>query len=341
MGRIDEETLSQLRSLIPDEAIVAAVAEADITEEESQALESQMILLAGQRDRELWTHASLWIRLEGKVLLEHAAAAVQQLAAAETEAGGHIMRDSITMMLELVHLSGDPGVLAQNPDNWLWGPLGPPIQGFWEDLPAEQRYPEHARRLGRKWNTAINDAFDNHDLAVCDAAIEAAGESVERGFDALVAGYDALNSTTDAIDAGFEISMTKPRRRWPRQDMARYSDIGWKAAAVLRSSTEALLEGAAGAGVLAALEAHDSYEERGILVAAARARSEALRRWFDLQGPSRPPSDDGDPTSISFWTTDPEPLGFWAAAMIAARIEVGRAFTNGEPSGAVESLLNR
>ena len=341
MGYINEETVAQLMALVPETQVVAAVAEADIEEGELRTLEANMMLLAGGSDKQLWPPASVWVQLEGQILREQAAAAVQTLASAEAAAGAAVIRDSITMMLELVHISGDPMVLARNPESWLWGPTGPPIQGDWADVSAQQRYAEHSKRNGRPWDMGLSDAFDRHDVAVCNAALTAATAAAEAGHQAELAAFEALTSTSGAINAGFEIAASQPQTQWPMQDMARYSQIGWGAVDVIRSSVDALLDAAAGVATINALSEHESYEERGIYVPAARARSETLRRWLAAQGPIRPPGDDQNPASVSFWAADTDPLAFWGAAFTAARMQVGRSHTNGEPAGAADTLLNR
>ena len=341
MGYIDEQTVAQLMALVPETEVVAAVAAADIGEDETRALEANMMLLTGSRDKQLWPDAEMWVQLEGQILREQAAAAVQTLASAEGAAGGAVMRDSITMMLELIHVSGDPMVLARNPESWLWGPVGPPISGSFDDLRPERRYAEHAQRCGHRWDMSVSDAFDRHDVAVCEAAVEAALAAVEAAPPAEMAAYNALNSTTDAINAGFETASTLPRQQWPVQDMARYSQIGWEAVEVISSSVNAVLDAAAGVAVIGVMQDNDTYEDRGVLVPASRARVEVLRRWFAVQAPKRPAGDELDSGSLSFWDAETDPLGLWAAALTAARMQVGRSHADGEPSGAADTLLNR
>ena len=218
-------------------------------------------------------------------------------------------------------------------------PVGPPISGSFGDLRPEQRYPEHAKRCGSSWSMSVYDSFENHDAAVCDAALTAAIAEVEAYPSAETAAFDALNSTSDAIDDGFEMASTLPRAQWPADEMARYSQTGWEAVDVIRSSVDVVLDAAAALAVISALADNETYEERGILVPAERARVEVLRRWLESQAPKRPANDG--PASLSFWDADTDPLGFWAAALVAARMQVGRAHVNGEASGAADSLLNR
>ena len=341
MGYIDEQTVAQLMSLVPETEIVAAVAEIDLTEDEAAALEASMIMLAGCRDKQLWPAVPVWLQLEGQILREQAATAVQTLAAAEVSAGGAVMRDSITMMLELIHVSGDPAVVANAADAWLWGPVGPPISGAFGELRSDRRYPEHAERSGKTWGMGTADAFENHDAAVCDAALKAALAAVESLPEAELAAFEALNATSDDINDGFEIAATQPRAQWPVQQMAEYSRIGWQAVNVIRAGVDAALDAAAGLAVISALDNNDTYEERGLLIPAERARTEALRRWFESQGPQQPPGDADPPASVSFWAADTDPLGFWAAALTAARMQIGRSHADGEPSGAADTLLNR
>lgn len=341
MGYIDEQTVAQLMSLVPETEVVAAVAEIDLTEDDAAALEANMIMLAGCRDRQLWPAVPAWLHIEGQILREQASAAVQTLAAAEAAAGSAVMRDSITMMLELIHASGDPAVMANAADDWLWGPVGPPIPGDFGDLRADRRYGEHAGRSGKSWDMSTADAFENHDAAVCDAALQAALAAVESLPEAELAAFGALNATSDDIDDGFEIAAALPHEQWPAEQMAEYSRIGWEAVDVIRAGVDAALDAAAGLAVISVLDSDDTYEGRGLLIPAERARTEALRRWFDFQGPQQPPGDAAVPASVSFWAADTDPLGFWAAAFTAARMQVGRSYADGAPAGAADTLLNR
>ena len=339
MAFIDQKTKATVLAAVGDESVSAELAAFDITDQEVETLTSNLQLLAGAGGRPLWPDEITRDRLERDAMLDAAATAAQRIAASAQRTRGPVMRDSAAMILELVHVSGNPTVLADQHESWLWGPLGPPRHGDYATLDATERYPAHAAASGVAWDARTLRAVTRNEVKVQKDVIAAAAKDLDNAEAAINNGYGALLSSADILDGGFAVARDKPDGPWPTA-MADWSDLGWKTAATLRESTLTLLTAAAAAGVITVLQEVEGNEERGILVPVARARLAALRRWWDMTGPARPPRPPQGQFDVSFWIADCDPAAFWAATMTAAWLECGRN-RRGGPVGMAETLLGR
>ena len=338
MAYIDHATKETVLAAVDDEQVATELAAFDITAEEVETLSTNLNMLAGAAGRMLWPDEASLAELERHAMLDEAKAATSRLVAAEQQARRPVVRDSSTMILELVHVSGDPTVLAHSHESWLWGPLGPPCSGDFTELSPEQRYHVHAEAHGLVWDKRTARAFTRREVTIHKELIATAERDLEQTADAITAGYEAMAAAADNISAGTETAEAYPDGPWP-VTMADWSTEGWEAAATVRSSTQVLLTSSAAAGIITVLGQVNTNEERGILVPAARARARALGQWWDIISPARPaaPSEGHD---VSFWLADGNPLEFWAAAMTAAWLECGRN-RRGGPIGVAEALLGR
>lgn len=339
MAYVDAATKQTVIDAVNNPEVGAALAVLDITPEEVDVLTGNLRLLAGADGKRLWPDADTWLDIEQNVLLEFAAAAVARHRAAETDAGRTLVRDSETMVLELVHAAADPAVLNNAPEQWLWSPLGPPMRGDYRHLAATERYPAHAAARGQRWDRAAVGVTVRYEVQVQKARIAKAAQIMEHAADALTSGYSAANDSADILSQGVAVVANSPRGPWPAR-MGGWSDVGWNTAGRVRRSAHQLLDAAASAAVVEVLQGVDTNEERGVLVAAARARLEALRRWWDTIGPVRPAAPADGSVDVSFWVADTDPSGFWLAAMTAAWLEFGRSQHGGD-AGIAAALLGR
>ena len=340
MAPISDGFQEVLRGAIGDETVVEALSAMDLTDGDIDTLIDNLRILSVPGSRGMWPDAATWLEMETQEMLAQAAAAVERIAAAEVASGGPVLRDCVTMMLELMHHAGDPAVMARSPDDWLWGPTGPPQRGGWTGLDPAGRYETHASLCGREWSRRVWKSSLSHEGAVIGAALDEADAAMQTATDAVDGGLDAAQSARAALDEGRDNAAIAPNGPWPAA-MLEWSALGWNTAQMLRGCAETVLAGAVGAGVAYAAGEYDTYEERGVLIVAARARGAVLGRWWEQIAPKRPDSDIANPASTSFWEADADPADFWTAAVRAAVLEVGRAQRGGEPEALAAALLNR
>ena len=274
---------------------------------------------------------------ESAEILQAAAAAALRVARAEADAGGPVFRDSLTMMLELIHVSADPAVLHNAGDAWLWGPIGPPLQGSFAGVPAEAMYATHASRSGMVWDAATVDGFAEHDERCLDSLVEQCQPQIDAAIDGFNEGLEALWEAEQFMEQALAIAADTPWQQWP-PTMAQWSEAGWQIAGRLQSATTLLMHGASSAGTLRAVSDATSNEELGLMIAVEQGRYTPLLRMWQAAAPQRPSQDP--PPSVSFWYAGRSPVDFWAATLVAAKMEFGRAVFGGM-EGVARALANR
>ena len=320
-----------------DPELLAHIAEMQLTEQEATNLAHNLSLLWGRGSLRLWPEVSHWEAMERHELLREAGQAAQRAIQAEEAAGGPVFRDSVSMMLELMHAAQDPAVLRNNPEDWLWGPVGPPIKTVPQDTIGANRYEAHAQKIGRAWNKKIARMSVRHEVKTCESILNQAGQATEVLPQAVQAGYDALDDVDPLVEESRRVAAEAPDGPWP-EAMLEWSEQCWSATDTLRTTTETVIQAAASAGVVRTIDAVETNEERGIFVSVERARPLALLRWWQQIAPKRP---DPDPSpSLSFWYTPQNPVDYWGACMTAALLELGRS-RYGSVEGMAMALVNR
>ena len=320
-----------------DPELLSYIAEMELTEQEATNLAHNLSLLWGRGTLRLWPEPSHWEAMERQELLREAALTARRIAQAEMGAGGPVFRDSISMMLELMHAAQDPTVLRSSPEVWLWGPAGHPVKIVPQDTIGTNRYEMHAQKLGRAWNKKIARMSVRHEIKTCETILEQAGETTESLPQAVQAGYDALAAVEPLAEEGMRIAAEAPDGPWPGT-MVNWSEQGWEAADTLRAATETIMRAAASAGVVRVMSAVETNEERGIFVAVERARPISLLKWWQQIAPKRPEPDPAP--NLSFWYAAQNPADYWAACMAAALLELGRS-RYGSVEGMAMALVNR
>ena len=320
-----------------DPELLSHIAGMELTEQEATNLAHNLSLLWGRGALRLWPEVSHWEAMERHELLHEAALIAQSVAQAEAAAGGPVFRDSISMMLELMHAAQDPAVLRNSPEVWLWGPVGHPVEIAPQDTIGANRYEMHAQKLGLAWNKKIGRMSVRHEVKTCEMILDQAGKTTEMLPQAVQAGYDALDSVEPLAEEGLRIAAEAPDGPWPGT-MVDWSEQSWEAVDTLRTATEIVMRAAASAGVVRVMDAVETNEERGIFVAVERARPMSLLKWWQQIAPQRP---DPDPApSLSFWYAPQNPADYWGACMTAALLELGRSRYGGV-EGMAMALVNR
>ena len=337
---ITVETLDLVAETIHDEEVIAALTAMTLSEDELGCLAENVSLLWGSSGVQLWPPLEQWLELEREEILRDAELAHRRISHSDHNSQSYTMRDSVTMVLELVHAANDPSVLRDNPEGWLWGPMGPPIQGSYGSIQPEQRYQVHANQLGLKWDKRTSKRFAKHDDVTLVAILEQTMKPISDLPAVIRRARSELIEMDPFIEEGLRVADEHPKGPWP-ETMIEWSSKGWRTADTLRVAAETAMEAASAAGIARFfndLEHIESNEEVGILVAAERARPGALwRRWQTL-APTEP--ELNSMKGSSFWYTDRNPVDFWAACMVAGLLELGRA-RHGSVQGIALALVNR
>ena len=339
---IPDDLADLLDATFADAELVAAVKALTVTESESERLAANLSMLWGRADLVLWPDHTTRLRMESDSLLaaaEQAAAAVGQQ---EWQAGGPVLRDSRTMMLELIHAAQDPMVLTHNPEGWLWGPVGPPVR-LAEPVPVGgDRYGLHAASLDRPWTKKIARMSVRHEVNACKAMLGDATREMENGglVAALASASTARSVVEPLIAEGLAVAAAHPAGPWPAS-MVEWSAQAWQAADALADAASRALRAASAAGVVRVLNSGvATNEERGMFVAVEQVRPLNLLTWWSSIAPPRETPTDPSKPDLSFWYAARNPVDFWAACMTAALMELGQSM-HGGVEGAALALLNR
>ena len=316
-------------------AAVLRLAGDDTESEEAQALAVNLGLLAGAAPRRLWPAQDEMRPILDRHLLTSGAAVARALEKADQESAEPVLRSSFAMVLELIHASGDANVLANDPDGWLWGPSGPPVRAA--DPPdPDLRYADHAAALGRRWDRGALRAWARWERDACAARAYADHPDVLKAPDALLAGYRALGEAEDVVDEWSPVAAAQQPEAWP-PEMAEASARGWSATSRIRDAAHAVLAAAVVIEDLAIMSEEPQNDIRGWMLAVSEARARTLQDWWDQIGPKPAAAD----SVMSFWLCGASPSRFWAAALTAAAVEMGRTRNGGGAEGIALALVNR
>ena len=256
------------------------------------------------------------------------------LAAADQEAKGHIVRNPVQMVAELAHMASDTEVLY-HPDDWLWGPAGPPYRGGEE---------ERSRSDGRHVHQVHADRY-GVDLDRCYEVLDSwAVERAEPFLDSLEHQKGSLASTQQAADGARAIYREAYTDAESEQSALRathqLTEPGWGVVAALSTAASARLEfarSALNARLLTADDAHLELTGWGIIHGEARLWILA-DQWFADAPSGR--SSSGESFAKWFDTYDGGLPTYWLAVYLASGMELARAF-GGEQQVVTDVLLGR
>ena len=319
-----------------DPALMQALDESVTSESEALSLWVNLHLLAGRRDRALWPSEDALRAMTHAEMLIHAAECSEHFAALDA-AGEMPLRDSCSMVREVIHASGDPQVLGNDPDAWLWGPSGPPASS--DPLAVSRPSPDgmyaaHAAAIGRRWDDRTAAEAERVEESYYTDRISPDHPAALKVYPALDGGYRTIEESDEALAEGISASHTLPEL-WP-PEMAEWSDAGWGYADSLRLSVRTVMVGASCPQTALVVNEARTYEDRGLGAASVEARLAALMGWWVQIAPARDPGSE----PVSYWHCDTSPVGFWAAALVAAMCEHDSAVNGGGAEGLAKSLIS-
>ena len=338
-AEITKATLDMVKETIHDDAVVQELQQMTLTDGEVDFLAYNLSLLWGSAGVDLWPDTTTWLRLEKDEILRDAERAARRTRHMDEQVEGFVIRDSITMVLEVIHAAKDPMVFRDNPEQWLWSPLGPPISGQFGNVNPEQRYDTHAQTLGLKWDEIAMERFSRHESYTMETIATQTMGPINDLPAAVSDGRSSLQDLAPLLEECLQIASSNPQGPWP-EVMSSVSAAGWSCVEKMKRATEVTMKSASATGVTRVLQASDtipSNEEFGIMVAAERARPATLWRiWTD----SEPTPLSNADKKISLWQTSQNPVDYWAACMTAALLELGRS-RHGDIRGVALALVNR
>lgn len=318
------------------ELLEAATKAAAADESAAINMEFNLTMLLGAAPSRLWPSTERMDEMVDEALLAAAAQTAKRLADQESMSGP-VIRDSESMVLELIHASGDPRVLAGPAcEGWLWGPLGPPVQVS-EPPELQTRYAVHAAAVNMAWDRRVVRKWAKHEAATYKNRWTADSPEINGAGEALDRGYIAYAESQEALEEGTKIAAEAPAEEWPAEKMAAWSAVGWEQANIIRDSAIHMLAAAETMTCVSAISEHAENEARGWALVGGRARLAALRRWWDDSCPKA----DTSAGPLSYWTCEVSPARFWGGAMTAGMIEFGQAMHGGGVEGLAAALTNR
>ena len=335
-----EQTILQqaLHHAFGDSPELLAAAKKAAAADDSAAfnMEFNLTMLVGAAPSRLWPTAEKMEEMVDAAMLSAAAETAQRLADEEA-VSGPVVRDSESMVLELIHASGDPRVLTTAAcEEWLWGPLGPPLKVS-EPPDLQERYAAHAAAVNMPWDRRTVRKWAKHEAGYFKNRWTADSPELTGAGEALDRGYIAYAESQEELEEGTAIAAESPADEWPAEKMAVWSAAGWKQANTLRDSAISMLAAAEAMSCVAILAEKAENEERGLALVGARARLAALRRWWD----DTCPKADTSAGPLSYWTCEVSPCRFWGGAMTAGMLEFGQAIHGGGVEGLATALTNR
>ena len=316
-----------------------------LTDSELDELASKLVSLSVTDPLVLWGHPDESSIQDQTELREMAKDVAMDYALRDTEhPDSLVVRDSVSMVLELIHYADDPQVLRVGSDRWLWGPAGIPFQVEPGSVPEDaDRYQLHANALGLLWEEPEIEHYEQVDTHIAETLLQDYTDNVVPGA------MQAMREIREALDLSWfmagigechELAETHPQQEWP-PDMGNWSDRAWAAALKAREAAQATMAWAAAEAAAQTLADEEiSPEETGMRIALAKAQGRAhLRRW-DAHSPPMPIHVPPDP--LSYWTlpsTSPPPLDYWVACMTVAVVHLG--LVSDGYRGAVSMLVGR
>ena len=253
------------------------------------------------------------------------------LAEADRSAGRPVVRNPVQMVAELADVAADTEILY-HPDDWVWGPSGPPYQGGDEERNRDNGqhvHQVHAERYGV-------------DLAGCYEMLDAwAAERAAPFLDAVEQQTGALTSTQQAVDSARAIyrdaSTDAAAEQSALQAAHLLTEPGWGVVSALAGATSVRLEvarAALNARLLTEEGTHLELVGWGIIHGEARLR--VLRdQWFEDAPSNR--ASSAKPFVEWFDTYSGGLPTYWLAVYMAAGMELARAI--GGERGVVDGVL--
>ena len=307
-----------------------------VTDNEVQALIASFHMLAAGGAEMIPASLRQRQQMRSVPILASASQAARSISDAEGDRPGHlVMRDAVTMVLELCLRSGDAEAINRC-EGWLWGPMGPPLSHgvSLNGISQQERFEMHAQRLGGTWDASTRTAFET---------------ASEKRFEAILeAGRDAFTGMSGATDNMVAAACLMSQYRQSLTAVASLASLGDTTGETLKNelSDKAWLASDAihGAAIQAMAAAQFVYvrsvmdtadlEERAMEVIRRVGWTEAVVSRWDAKAPE-PQTQRG-----SFWEfQEPCPDQYWTAAFLAGRCQIGYA-ANGL-CGTAEMLMNR
>lgn len=256
------------------------------------------------------------------------------LAEADRTAGQHVVRNPVQMMAELAHTAADTEILY-HPDDWVWGPGGPPYRGGDDERnrsDGRHVHEVHAERHG----VDLDGCYEILDVWSVERAEPFLG-AIEHQRGKLVRDQQAADGARAIYREAYADAVSEQSAPQAGRFL---TEPGWGVVAALAEATEGRLEAARSAlnaRLLTEEEAHFEMVGWGVIHGEARLR--VLRdQWFEDAPAGRSSSDK----SFAEWLNiyDGGLPAYWLAVYLASGMELARAL-GGEQNVVVGALLGR
>ena len=339
---VNEPTLLEIAgSVMPDpqtvDAIRAIIESGNVTEDNLLILEHHLIALTGASPETLWGDTTQINAETDVAVLTLAQEAVEGLREQEQAAGRTVLRDSLTMMFEVINTSGDPRVFSNAAEQWLWSPFGAPMAASGTAPAGMQRWQAHTGMLGI--GTDI-DTWQNYETTRMEWHVSQCSQTVTQATQAIA---DVLPTLLDqnmaaSLELVKDIAETNPAEQWP-PELAAWGDTCWELAERAADAAALTLEWCSAEHTLRLLagDNSDNIEGTALGIIVALAQVYAVTQRWQAYAPQRPENDPQG--SMSYWMTDVRALDYWSACLSSAICRYG--YTANGSQGAAAMLLNQ
>ena len=307
------EATDMIRRTFPSDPALAEMLITSTAPENRAVLERHLATLWGAGSYPLWPEQNLRLLLESEQML---VTAEQHLRTVDL--GDPQMRLAVPMIAELIVAAQDPTIVS-HPDNWLWGPLGPPVQSPDPIDDTKSVFWSYAKATQQTWNKRLERDWVNRNNEYTSQLAEAAHQTVEASVAAVNKVFEVTANTREALEFGLD-ERELPRTHWNEPQMATIGQQMWEAVDELKACVDQMLIDAEACGVITALDNSKTHEEQALRVLAAKARPQVMRDWWNKNSP-QPEGDTDHDQAISFWTRQANPIYFWEAVFLAAALE--------------------
>ena len=307
------EAIDMIRRTFPSDPALAEMLITSTAPENRPVLERHLATLWGAGSYPLWPEQNHRLLLESDQMLVTAEEHLQNLDLGDPE-----MRLAVPMIAELIVAAQDPTVVS-HPDNWLWGPLGPPIQSTDPIDDNKSVFWSYSKATQQPWNKRLERLWIKRNNEYTTQLAEAAHQTVAGSVDAVNKLFEVTANTREALEFGLD-ERELPRTHWNEPQMTTIGQQMWAAVDELKACVDHMLNDAEACGVITALDNSTTHEEQALRILAAKARPQVMRDWWNQNSP-RPEGDTDGDRAISFWTRQANPVYFWEAAFLAASLE--------------------